>query len=345
MKIYNSICIKEELDDFVVTEVPCLPAGITNDLSQAKYTVLKLTKRELTSFEAIRLLAGALELNVRQVQCLGLKDEDGITEQLVSVEAILSEPDICRLEKRLEQTEFSIQLELSCYTTLPLVVKRLHGNLFRIRLRHMTNEQAVRLYESLQKDPKLAFLNYYDQQRFGLPGGPYVTHKIGEALVGGDLMKAIRYYAESGNAPLDGINSKDISADVFENINPRKKDFFVSAYTSYLWNESVAEIIQSGGSPVSSLNIHDGNYVVTCRDPKIEAVHYIDGYEVDDGGQVQEYKKGRSSVVLTNVFAEPPLKGADDSSLIINLFLPMGCYATMAIKQLVAVRLATKELV
>ena len=323
----------------MVTELPCQPEGLTPDKSQAKYTVLRLTKRGLTSFEAMRHIAEALHLTVRQVQCLGLKDEDGVTEQLVSVEAILDDVSLEPLVTKLAQQKHSIELKIDSYTTTPLTVKRLHGNLFRVRLRHMTYNQATTLHDSLQKNPKLSFLNYYDQQRFGLPGGPYVTHKIGEALVHGDLEKAADYYALSGNAPLDGIDKKDIKPAIFDTINPQKKDFFVSAYTSYLWNASISRTISSQTSPSRKLTICEGYTLKTCQDPQIEAMRYLDGYEVDGNGVVQACSKGRSSLVLTNIFVETAISESGGYSLIINFFLPMGCYATMAIKQLLAVRL------
>jgi len=74
--------IKYRPDELLVRETlvaRCVPR------SQATHELLLLRKCGYTTMEACRLIADDLALALRDVSWGGLKDEDGITEQLIGV--------------------------------------------------------------------------------------------------------------------------------------------------------------------------------------------------------------------------------------------------------------------
>ena len=169
-----------------------------------------------------------------------------------------------------------------------------------------------------------------------------MTQKIGEALVSDEKEKALVYYLESGNHKLDNIPKEAVTSDIFDSINPKKIDFFVSAYTSYLWNNSLSDLARKK-SRNQRINIFPGYDLFVSDNLELPVEFTIDGFKFEDG-QVKPYKKSRQTIVHTNVFLGNI--GRDElnkgmNKVEIEFFLPLGCYATMAVKQLLATRLHT----
>lgn len=74
--------IKTINSDFHVTEVPLLPDF---DSPVKKYTYVWLKKSNYTTFEAIEKIKEYFGLDFSDVATEGLKDEDGVTEQIISI--------------------------------------------------------------------------------------------------------------------------------------------------------------------------------------------------------------------------------------------------------------------
>lgn len=345
MKIYKSIAIKEVNSDFTVDEVPSLPPHVlaepTN--SKYKYTILHVEKSSFTTFEVIDILATNLRIDREGVNCLGLKDEDGITRQFISVKKELKQDDLDNLNEIYNNKNRYINSRLQGYSKEPLQEKKLHGNVFGVTLRVFTKSEAYKLHDSIKKSSEHIFVNYYDQQRFGLPGGPFVSHKIGEAIVEDHKDQALKFYIMSGNAKIDGYHEGSLTTDVFSKLNPKKIDFFVSAYTSYLWNKQQAQsLAKSEGA--RHIDIFDG-YTLPCS-PKdaaaVASISKVQGFKYSRTGGVEVYIKARESVIGTKVYTgavKPDNLNKGKFKLRLEFFLPTGCYATMAVKQLLATRI------
>src|SRR4051794_9492200 len=80
--------IKHTPAEFLVRE--CLFVPLCDPEAQSRFTYLELRKSGLTTFEAVASVAHHFGLLAGQVMFAGLKDEDGITEQLIAVEGQLS---------------------------------------------------------------------------------------------------------------------------------------------------------------------------------------------------------------------------------------------------------------
>ena len=97
-------------------------------------------------------------------------------------------------EMRTEKT--FIHLSFLGYAEESIKAARLEGNAFRLRLRNMDNALAQSWLEC--QIYTLSFPNYFDKQRFGMPGYKKVTHLLGEALYNKDYKAAYEYLIQCG---------------------------------------------------------------------------------------------------------------------------------------------------
>lgn len=326
--------LKTKNSDFRVTEVPLLP---NFDSTLKLFTYLWLEKSNYTTFEALEKLQKFFGLGFEDTVAEGLKDEDGITEQLISIKKKLSKKDIKNFNSENFSEETFIKISLKGFGSEPLRAKALHGNAFRVVVRNLTESEAEKVTNFIKKNRFFSFVNYYDNQRFGLPGGPYTTHLIGKAICEDDWDKAFSVLKESGNEIPAGKTGKD----AFLALNPNRVGFYVSAYSSFLWNNAVSEKIKSIGNskafdfpgigklylPLSSAhNLPSGTF-------------FANGFSFNkETFSVSEYKNGRSMILPSAVYVG---KTSTDEifegkfCLELSFFLHTGCYATMIIKQII----------
>jgi len=230
--------IKYKNEDFQVTEVSLMPSFISK--GKRKFTYIWLQKSRFTTFEALEQIKLFFKLSFEDVCSQGLKDEDAVTEQLISVRKILKEKDVEAFNKKYKfKNQFSKIKFIMGHGEKPIKERALHGNAFKIVLRNLNSTLANSLSDYVHNNKQLYFINYYDNQRFGMPGGPYNTHLIGKAIVENNWKQAYEQLKITNNITQNAeIKMKDVSdyKKVFEVMNPKKVSFFVSAYNSFLWN-------------------------------------------------------------------------------------------------------------
>ena len=171
--------LKTRPADFFVRENWLADIG---DEHQATHHYFLLRKCGFTTMEAIALIAKASGVSPANISYCGLKDEDAITEQLVAL-PISDELDPALVNgcaSKSNQADQWLYLTHYGYGSTPLRIGYLAGNTFRVLMRMLSRSTAEAL--KLERSINLVFLNYYDLQRFGVPGQPKVTHRIGEAI-------------------------------------------------------------------------------------------------------------------------------------------------------------------
>lgn len=327
--------IKHQNSDFIVREVSCLPSDIVDEDDCKAYTHLTLSKVGLTTLEALSIVADIFNFDRKEIRCQGLKDEDGITSQTISMPAInknvlLKNSDISLTNKKW------IKLSYLGSSNFPVREKMLHGNTFTLKIRDLSRNLADRLYEEYSTGVSFVCLNYYDSQRFGLPGGPYVAHDIGRALVDGDYDLAHEMYSLSGNLELDF--PQGVPRDkIFEDMDQRKLLFFLSAYDSYVWNRKLSSMINASDL---SIEIFQNFNVRSLRPESILALPHTlesDGYFLSRNRKIKRRIKSRVASITSKVFAVEPQSDYFYNgrySVDFSFFLPAGSYATMFMKQL-----------
>lgn len=171
--------IKVAPTDFRVEELPLYePCG------QGQHTYLKIEKEGLSTFQAIRLIARALGIDVREIGYAGLKDAQAVTVQTISVGDVPVER-VARLK-----IDGIRVLEVSRHTN-KLKVGHLRGNRFEIRIREVTPTALPAAQAIVDVLSRRGVPNFFGEQRFGVRGD---THLLGRALVQGDHEAFVRRY-------------------------------------------------------------------------------------------------------------------------------------------------------
>lgn len=169
--------IKEELEDFIVEEIPLYqPCG------EGEHVYFRIEKRDLSTPEAIRILSHRLGRNIADFGYAGLKDRKGITTQTVSLGGITVE-DVLDLELR------NIRILSAERHLNKLRLGHLRGNHFRIRIRGVSADADELVQPVLARIEELGLPNYFGPQRFGNRGD---SHWIGRAFLLKDSRAAIR---------------------------------------------------------------------------------------------------------------------------------------------------------
>ncbi len=291
---------------------------------------------------ALEEIRNLLKLKEEDVSAQGLKDEDGVTSQIISIKKIISEEDINAINKRFCQKGVGLKIiRVEGYSRDPLLPRILHGNRFDLIIRNMDEQSAHLFYNQCKEQRFVTFINYYDSQRFGVAGGPYNPHLIGKYIVDGNWVGAFNEFEKSKNkenvdiAKIDEENCKNF----FRRINFLKVNFFLSSYNSFLWNKEVNNYLQENKNTymynfpvIGNLSLFKSN--------KIEALNVFDvlGYKIKkDTFQIEEHMISRNLLNTTSVFSNFPQKdeiNKGKSKLKVSFFLSTGSYATMLIKQL-----------
>jgi tRNA pseudouridine13 synthase len=335
--------LKDRPEDFVVREA--VAVELVHE-SSAQWEYLVLRKSGYTTFEAVGLLAEALHVGREQVTYAGLKDEDGITEQLVGIPIGVGGAGS---DWRMAEADGRwLTVQRHGFGTRPLTIGGLAGNAFRIVVRNLDTEYA-RIAEQRRKVTAFV-LNYYDTQRFGVPGGPKRTHFVGEALLAEDwdtaLKELIGLRAPESDQAAEFTGS---AKDFFHRLDPRVSSFQLAAHASHEWNATLRGLVDDtcvdSGYQVS----FDGIDYLWTHSPTDAArvlagdvtLPYTRYWFTPDG--IRATRSSRPTVVQTVM--EVSDVGTDESHpgrarLTMTFFLPSGSYATSAVRQVLGYRWA-----
>jgi tRNA pseudouridine13 synthase len=336
----DEILLKHVPEDFVVREsmaVRLVPKAA------AIYRYVLVRKRGYTTMEACRLVADRLGVTSRDIGYGGLKDEDGITEQLFAIPVgLMPDGELERPWRLAESAAGWIDLLHYGFGAEPIRIGRLEGNGFNLTIRNIREESATRM-ASRRKIPSF-FLNYYDIQRFGVPGGPKRTHLVGAAIAAGEWSSALSELAglkaPESPAARDWVGSPQ---EFFRKMDPRTVSFYLAAMSSFKWNATLRGAVVNTCGPENCVEMRveglDYTYVRS-----VEAVAQLvghasalpyDRYEFVDG-RAEVKTSSRSTGIQTEAHigsAEPDPAFPGRFTVNMRFFLPSGCYATAFIRQ------------
>jgi tRNA pseudouridine13 synthase len=160
--------IRKTPEDFEVTEIPLYDA-----CGEGEFVFLRVRKRGMGTFEAVRRLGQALQVPEREIGYAGLKDARAVTTQWISVPVAaegrargLELPGITVLEARRHGNK--------------LRIGHLRGNRFSIVVRGAQPGGMERAEGILDVLLRRGAPNYFGEQRFGARGA---SHHYGEAIL------------------------------------------------------------------------------------------------------------------------------------------------------------------
>ena len=224
--------IKETPEDFVVKERSRLQFDDSGD-----WLYLKLSKKGITTIDAMRLIAERLHINEQRITCAGMKDRQACTEQAISIQ----DKDKS-VEKRIGQLALpGISLEILGRGAERISLGDLEGNSFAIVCRELSEKEIAAAKAVDGK--RIAVENYFDDQRF-----QSVNVQVGLHLLRKEYAKACALLRMLEENALNEINRRP----------KRELLFAISAVQSYLFNEILAA-------------------KVLAEDPKAKQVAYAEG--------------------------------------------------------------------
>ncbi|POB10197.1 tRNA pseudouridine(13) synthase TruD [Sulfobacillus sp. hq2] len=334
--------LKSINSDFVVFESLAIPQSTVGNVSS--YTYLTLSKAGYTTFDAIEILAEELQICVNDIGYAGLKDEDALTEQTISVRGIINWDIANQLSARFHVTPAEyIHVVFRGYGTKPIGIGELYGNCFRIVVRNLTKDVAYALGNERKKSA--LFLNYYDTQRFGIPNFPKLTHKIGKHLVDNNYDSAFQLLKESGTYEGNmAIDYAGPAKDFFDSLDGRKQTFYRNSFSSFRWNNDLQNIVmKTGNTSVRRFDQESITYVF-CDDRSV-LTDLLNGtpklkyhrYAISGAHSIAVVESSRPTVIQTIVEVNDVARDELNNGkwrCSLNFFLPSGCYATMLVKQL-----------
>jgi tRNA pseudouridine13 synthase len=258
--------LKRTVNDFRVSELlddDSLPHMGGN------YTIYRITKKGLTTFEAADILAKGAGVERANVKYAGLKDKDGITSQVMTVEG----------GKTVSFRDQSLTIRLLGKTNRHVESTDSEGNSFEIVVRDLEADDMRRLRVNMLELNKLHIPNYFDDQRFGClrhgqgfvvrqllkgrpelalramlaapsPYGPDVieTFKKGIQRRWGNWEELASYTKHRrGSSAFEFLhqNGDDFVGAIERGIASREKTIHLFAYQSFLWNRAATHFVKS----------------------------------------------------------------------------------------------------
>ncbi|PIN87914.1 hypothetical protein COV12_01330 [Candidatus Woesearchaeota archaeon CG10_big_fil_rev_8_21_14_0_10_32_24] len=197
--------LKEKPENFIVKEKSNVKIK-----DQGRFFYFKLIKKNRNTLDVVKEIAKQLSIKEKEVGFAGSKDRNAITEQLISIP-----------RKKVDVNIDGVSLEFVGQGDKPISLGDLDGNYFEIVISNYTG-----------KIDNINFVeNYFDEQRFSQSNA-----KVGKHLVKKEFKEACSILG------LDVVGNNFIGA--LTKIPLRMLRMYVNAYQSYLWNETVAEVLR-----------------------------------------------------------------------------------------------------
>jgi len=161
---------RQSVRDFVVDEIPLYEfSGV------GEHLVLHVRKKNLTTWELLKIFSSYLGIADKEIGYAGLKDKNAQTKQYISIHK--------QHEEKLETFEHeSIKILSKTRHANKIKLGHLQGNRFFIRLKKVNPTSAEKIKQALIEIKEQGMPNYFGYQRFGMHGDNY---KLGEEILHG----------------------------------------------------------------------------------------------------------------------------------------------------------------
>jgi tRNA pseudouridine13 synthase len=307
--------IKEKPEDFIVEEVTAVEPG-----KKGSYSLWWMKKEDLSTLEAVRMIAKKLRAKERFIGYAGAKDKKAVARQLISISRIP--------KQKIEKLKFDkMVLEFYGYSENPVSLGDHLGNNFDITVRNL---------DDIPKIKAVKMKNYFGEQRFSKDNA-----EIGKLIIKKDFRKAAEMMAETQKSVKEYLQENETdSVGALRRIPLKLLKLYIHAYQSYIWNKAAEKIddavelaIVGFDTDIEDKKIKDivGSIMeeerITYRDFIIKGIPEISA----DGGRRELYVKPSS---LETAEKEDDELNRGKYKIRLRFFLPKGSYATEVIKQI-----------
>ncbi len=188
------------------------------------YTIFLLKKSNMTTHEALDIVAQKMSVPVSDIGYAGLKDKSAVTSQYITIR-----------NPKAEKIELDyLSLVRIGATNRHISIGNLTGNEFLITLHGCKNANSR---EEIMKALSKGIPNYFGLQRFGSERN---NHIVGKCLINRDFNGALRIINKTNNKEYRSVNDVDKKA----------LKFFVHAYQSWIFNEALNTYISKNKKPL-----------------------------------------------------------------------------------------------
>jgi len=252
--------LKQLSTDFIVEEIPSIETSQEKD----EHAIFLLEKKEIDTFDAIRLISKKLRVPLFEIGYAGLKDRHALAKQYISIPTHY---------KVMDTKIDTLNIQLVGYNRKKIKIGDLNGNKFTITVRDVKENELDNVSERAETISCGGVPNYFDSQRFGSVIGnefiaKYVIKKEYEQAVKryltaylksepkkikdekreilaqwNDLRNVTVWNKTFATVIKEYINTNSWLA-AYKKIPAHLREMFVNAYQSYLWNECVKEILR-----------------------------------------------------------------------------------------------------
>lgn len=172
-----NVVFKQNKDDFVVTEVPLYEFS-----GDGEHLVLKIRKKDLSTWDAVEIIANFVGCKSRDIGYAGLKDKNALTVQSISIHK--------QYEEKLKTfSHENIKILETTYHNNKIKVGHLKGNKFFVRLKRVNLIDQKKIEAALEQIVTFGMANYFGFQRFGIEGNNYLK---GKDIIDGKLKERKR---------------------------------------------------------------------------------------------------------------------------------------------------------
>ncbi len=260
--------IKEQIDDFIVTEKASHEVGEGDDL------IVKVTKHNMTTLEAVYELSKILHVSRKRFGYAGNKDKRAVTTQYMSINGV-SEEDL----ERVFMPDIDIEI---IGKGNRITLGNLDHNEFEIVVRgiNLPEEHIEKRITGITEEIDGKFPNYFGKQRFGSTRP--ITHQVGRHILRGDYEEAVwTYIAKPYEKEHEKV--KKVRKDLWEKRDPERgaerfpsqyryeknllyhlankegdylgaikrlpqglQKLFIHAYQSYVFNKALSYMLEDG---------------------------------------------------------------------------------------------------
>ncbi len=197
----NAFIFNPSPRDFTVEEIPLYEFS-----GEGEHLVLKIRKKELTTWEMLDILSKYLGIRQRDIGYAGLKDKHAMTIQYISIMAT-------HAPKLEDFTHPQIKILDRIRHNNKIRIGHLKGNRFHLRFKKVLGVQKEMLDSVLVWIKAHGVPNYFGHQRFGMYGDNW---QEGQKILSGELKMRDR----------------------------KNREFLISAYQSYLFNNWLSKRIE-----------------------------------------------------------------------------------------------------
>ncbi len=223
-----------------------------------------MEKKELDTFDAIRMISKKTNVPLFEIGYAGLKDKHAVTKQFISI------PSKYNVKSLIFD---NLGLSFVGYNNKKIKIGDLKGNKFSIVVRDIRPNKIDNVHEKTKSVSLFGVPNYFDSQRFG---SVFNNQFIGKHLVKKNYEAAVKIFLtcylksenknmknEKRNILKNWSKLENISVhnkvfaqiikeylktnswlDAYKKIPANLREMHVNAYQSYLWNECIKEILR-----------------------------------------------------------------------------------------------------